>query len=212
MTATLKFHYGPMNAGKSTLALQLDFNLTQCGRTGIRFTCLDRAGNAVISSRLGIEAHAREVHPDLDLAATVQAALDAGEPISYVIADEIQFYAPHQVEQLASIVDDLGIEVAAFGLATDFRSVMFPASQRMFEIADEHISLPVHARCWCGNIARMNARVVNGEMVTEGATVVVGDVSSDDVFYVLLCRAHFNAGQHDAPRLAASVQTAHAVA
>lgn len=205
MTALLKWHFGPMNAGKSTLALQLDFNLAQCGRQGIRFTCLDRAGNAVISSRLGVEAHASEVHPDLDLAATVRAAVEAGEPISYVICDEVQFYSVEQVEQLADIVDDLGIEVFAFGLATDFRSIMFPASQRMFEIADEHINLPVHARCWCGDVARMNARVVKGRLVTEGATVVVGDVDDADVYYVLLCRSHFRAGQHQAPQPVAAI-------
>lgn len=204
MSATLKWHFGPMNAGKSTLALQLDFNLSQCGRQGIRFTCLDRAGNAVISSRLGIEAHATEVHPDVDLAQTVRDALAAGQSISYVIADEVQFYSVAQVEQLADIVDDLGIEVSAFGLATDFRSRMFAASARMFEIADEHISLPVHARCWCGDVARMNARVVNGHMATEGATVVVGDVTDSDVYYVVLCRAHYRAGQHQ-PVAVASV-------
>lgn len=196
MTATLKWHFGPMNAGKSTLALQLDYNLRQCGRTGIRFTCLDRAGNAVISSRLGIEAHAVEVHPRLDLAEAVRHALADDPDLSYVIADEVQFYTVEQVEELADIVDHLNIEVSAFGLATDFTSTMFPASQRMFEIADDHISLPVHARCWCGEIARMNARIVNGIMVREGAQVVVGDVADDDVYYALLCRPHFRAGQH----------------
>lgn len=196
MTTNLKWHFGPMNAGKSTLALQLDFNLSQCGRDGIRFTCLDRAGNAVISSRLGIEAHATEVCAGLDLAQAVRDALASGRNITYVIADEVQFYTPAQVEQLADIVDDLGIEVSAFGLATDFRSVMFPGSQRMFEIADEHISLPVHARCWCGAIARMNARVVDGVVATEGDTVVIGDVTDPDVFYAVLCRAHYRAGQH----------------
>jgi thymidine kinase len=196
MTAKLRFHYGSMNSGKSTLALQLDFNLRQCGRTGVRFTCLDRSGNAIISSRLGVEAQATEVHPEVDLVAVVRAAVESGEPITYVIADEVQFYSIEQIEQLADIVDELGIEVAAFGLGTDFRSVMFPASQRMFEIADDHISLPVHARCWCGEVARMNARVVNGVLVTEGATVVVGDVSDAEVYYVLLCRRHFRAGQH----------------
>lgn len=194
MTATLKWHFGPMNAGKSTLALQLDFNLAQCGRQGIRFTCLDRAGNAVISSRLGIEAHATEVHPELDLAQAVRAVIAGGRNVTYVIADEVQFYTPAQVEQLADIVDHLGVEVSAFGLATDFRSVMFPASQRMFEIADEHISLPVHARCWCGDIARMNARIVEGKMATEGAQVVVGDVADSDVYYAVLCRRHFRRG------------------
>lgn len=199
MSATLKWHYGPMNAGKSTLALQLDYNLRDCGRLGIRFTCRDRAGNAVISSRLGIEATATEVHPDLDLAAVIAAALGHGGEISYVIADEVQFYTLAQVEQLADIVDEYGIEVHAFGLATDFRSVMFPASARMFEIADEHVSLPVHARCWCGEVARMNARVIDGVMQTDGEQVVVGDVTpaaEAEVTYVLLCRRHFRAGQH----------------
>ena len=196
MTASLKWHFGPMNAGKSTLALQLDYNLRQCGRTGLRFTCLDRAGNAVISSRLGIEARAVEVHPGFHLADAVRQARHAGQDVSYVIADEVQFYTTEQVEQLADIVDDLNIEVSAFGLATDFRSVMFPASQRMFEIADEHIPLPVHARCHCGAVARMNARIVGGCMATEGDTVLVGDVDDTDVYYVLLCRPHFRAGQY----------------
>lgn len=204
MSATLKWHFGPMNAGKSTLALQLDFNLSQCGRQGIRFTCLDRAGNAVISSRLGIEAHATEVHPDVDLAQSVRDAITAGQSISYVIADEVQFFAVAQVEQLADIVDDLGIEVFAFGLATDFRSIMFPASARMFEIADDHIPLPVHARCHCGAIARMNARIVDGVMATEGDTVVVGDVTDGDVFYAVLCRKHYRAGQHKPAAIAAA--------
>lgn len=69
--------------------------------------------------------------------------------------------------------------------------------------ADDHISLPVHARCWCGEIARMNARVVNGVMVTERTQVVVGDVTDTDVHYALLCRPHFRAGQHQ--RLATAV-------
>lgn len=197
MTAALKWHFGPMNAGKSTLALQLDYNLRQCGRRGIRFTCLDRSGNARISSRLGIEAPALEVRPDLNLADAIEAELSTGADVTYVIADEVQFYTVAQVEQLADIVDHLGIEVFAFGLATDFRSVMFAASQRMFELADEHISLPVHARCWCGEVARMNARVVDGILQTDGEQIVVGDVGTADVRYVLLCRPHFRGGQHE---------------
>lgn len=196
MTATLRFHYGPMNSGKSTLALQLDFNLRQCGRTGVRFTCLDRSERAVISSRLGIEENAIEVAATTDLYAQVEAALATGDHISYVIADEAQFYTVEQIEQLADIVDTLKIPVSAFGIATDFTSGMFPGSQRLFEIADEHVPLQVQALCWCGETARMNARVVDGVMVTTGAQVVVGDVADTDVYYVLLCRPHFRAGQH----------------
>jgi thymidine kinase len=93
-------------------------------------------------------------------------------------------------------VDDLGIEVSAFGLATDFTSTLFPGAQRLFEIADQHIPLQLPVMCHCGAPARMNARVVNGAMVREGEQVVVGDTGdSADVRYVLLCRRHYTAGQ-----------------
>ena len=53
--------------------------------------------------------------------------------------------------------------------------------------------LQVEALCWCGKRATHNARTVNGEMVTEGEVIVVGDVESDvpaEVAYEVLCRAH----------------------
>ena len=39
--------------------------------------------------------------------------------------------------------------------------------------------LQVEALCWCGKRATHNARTVNGEMVTEGEVIVVGDVEND---------------------------------
>jgi thymidine kinase len=192
-----------MNGGKSTLALQLDYNLSQCGRTGLRFTCMDRSGRAVISSRLGIEADAIQVTPETNILDHVRHAIDEGQEVSYVIADEAQFYTVEQVEQLADIVDTLNVAVSAFGLITDFTSGLFPGSKRLFEIADEHIPLQVQALCWCGQIARTNARVVNGVMATEGAQVLVGDVTDADVRYVLLCRRHFRNGQHQRLHIAA---------
>ncbi len=54
--------------------------------------------------------------------------------------------------------------------------------------------LQVEALCWCGKRATHNARTVNGEMVTEGEVIVVGDVENDEdpaeVAYEVLCRAH----------------------
>ena len=71
----------------------------------------------------------------------------------------------------------------------------------MLEIADEHMPLQVEARCWCGARATHNARVVNGDVVYAGETVVVGDTHpsesplfGDAIRYELLCRAHFLAG------------------
>ena len=40
----LTYFTGPMNCGKSTLALQIDYTETDAGRRGYRFTRQDRSG------------------------------------------------------------------------------------------------------------------------------------------------------------------------
>lgn len=192
--AELSFFAGTMDCGKSTLALQMDHNHRARGRVGLIFTRLDRAGEARLSSRLGLDTAAVEVSDDLDFWETVVAQLTAGGRVDYLICDEAQFYAPEQVEQLARIVDELDIEVFAFGITSDFRTELFPGSRRMIELADRTQVLQVAALCWCGRRATHNARVVDGVMVVEGEQVVVGDTTTDehqgDVEYEVLCRRH----------------------
>lgn len=190
--AELTFFAGTMDCGKSTLALQMDHNHRARGRTGMIFTRLDRSGEAVLSSRLGLATAAVEVGEDLDFWETVVGQLTAGGRVDYLICDESQFYTPEQVEQLARIVDELDIEVFAFGITSDFRTQLFPGSQRLIELADRTQVLQVAALCWCGRRATHNARVVAGAMVVEGEQVVVGDTDVDEgeVEYEVLCRRH----------------------
>lgn len=186
----LKYFYGPMDCGKSTLALQIDYNLTRQGKVGLRLTCLDRSGDARISTRIGLDKDAQEVGSGRSILELVEAG-DYG----YVIADEAQFYTPEQIEELCLAVDDLGIDVYAFGIATDFRSEMFPGSKRLFELADELMPLQVEAPCWCGEAGSQNARVVDDVMVKEGDQVVVGDTDKAQVRYQVVCRKHFVRGE-----------------
>lgn len=133
-----------------------------------------------------------EVEDGWDLYAYLVEHLSKGGRADYVIADEAQFLDPVQIDQLARVVDDLGIDVYAFGITTDFRSKLFPGSQRLVELADRVEVLQVEALCWCGARATHNARTVGGVMVVEGAQVVVGDVaqSPDEIGYEVLCRRH----------------------
>jgi len=180
-----------MDSGKSTLALQTAHNHQSRGRKGLIFTNQDRAGSGVISSRLGLQSPAIEVLPDMDLHRFVVDQLSMGERIDYIICDEAQFYESKQIEQLAKIVDGLGIDIFAFGILTDFRTSLFPGSSRLVELADRVHALQVEALCWCGKRATHNARTIGGVMVTEGEQVVVGDVSTHDVIaYEVLCRRH----------------------
>lgn len=189
--AELTYYCGTMDSGKSTLALQTAHNHQSRGRTGLIFTNQDRAGRGQISSRLGLQSQAIEVDEEIDLHKFVVEKLSQGERVDFVICDEAQFYQPEQIEQLARIVDGLGIDVFAFGILTDFRTELFPGSARLVELADRVQTLQVEALCWCGERATHNARTIGGVMVTEGEQVVVGDVSSQaEVAYEVLCRRH----------------------
>jgi len=188
--ATLRFSFGTMGSGKSTMALQIHHNLASRELYGLLLTTLDR---------VGVAAEAIEVVPDLDIH---KLAVDSW-PLHYIVCDEVQFYTTEQCDQLARVVDEMGVDVFAFGLITDFRGELFDGTKRMLEIADERVPMQVEARCWCGARATHNARVVNGEVVYTGETVVVGNTGEsadqplfgDMVRYELLCRAHYRAGE-----------------
>ncbi len=193
--AELHFFTGTMDSGKSTLALQTNHNHAARGRVGRIFTTRDRAGAATVSSRLGLTHEAMEVEPGFDFWSFVVTTLTHGGRIDYLICDEAQFYARDQVDQLARVVDELQVDVFAFGILTDFRTQLFDGSRRLVELADRMHVLQVEALCWCGKRATHNARTEDGFMVTEGDVIVVGDVDGQgdppaEVAYEVLCRQH----------------------
>ncbi len=211
VVAEFLFFTGPMDCGKSTLALQFDYTQAASGRRGRLFTSQDRAGESTISSRLGLARPAIEVTAEFDFWIYVVGEFTAGERVDYLICDEAQFYDTEQVDQLARVVDDLGVDVIAVGILTDFRTRLFPGSQRLVELCDRVEVLQVRPLCWCGAVATHNARTVDGRMVTEGDQVVVGDTAAVDELppdpsafvhprdehdpaYEVVCRRHHRQG------------------
>ena len=200
MPAHLKFFYGPMDCGKSTLALQIDHNQSRQGRHGMLLVRYDRSGGAAITTRVGLARDAVEVGDDTDVRLLVRNRWAAGHPLDYLIVDEAGFLTPEHVDQLAELVDDWHVDVFCFGLATDFRTKLLPGAQRLFELADQVEPVHVEVLCWCGRPGTLNARVVDGRVVREGETVVVADTARDaetaqaPVHYQVLCRTHHRRG------------------
>jgi thymidine kinase len=204
--ALLRFFHGTMGSGKSTLALQIHHNLRRRGLPGVLLTQADRAGG-VVSSRLGVTSEAVQVVPGADLEKLVLDRL----PVSYAVCDESQFYQADQIDQLARLVDLHGVDVWAFGLLTSFQGRLFPGTARLLELADERQEIQVEARCWCGERATHNARLVDGRMVLEGELLMVGDtadpsdrqerldLATPSVSYELLCRRHWMAADAGPP-------------
>lgn len=196
------------------MALQVDYNQRLQGRRGVLLTRLDRSGGPRVTSRLGLDRPAVEIEDSDDLRVLARG-LAGDRPASsgsratggldYVVVDEAQFLTPEHIEQLAVLADEDGTDCHVFGLTTDFRGRLFPASARLFEVADVVTAVPVEVLCWCGRPARFNARVIDHQRVLTGSTVVLGDTSEESEepallagpaagHYQVLCRRHHRSG------------------
>jgi thymidine kinase len=176
--AKLYFKYGAMGSSKTAQALITKYNYEENDmRVWLIKPATDkRDGASVVKSRIGLMAEAESMAPEADL-----FALFPQRNADVVIVDECQFFPPEQIDQLRRIVDELEIPVLCFGLRTDFRTKLFPGSQRLFELADS--IQEIKTICDCGAKATVNARIVDGCVVTEGEQVLIGGNES----YVAMC-------------------------
>ncbi len=185
--AKLYFHYSTMNAGKSTILLQASYNYRERGMETYLITAkLDnRAGEAKIASRIGIDDNADTFEAGEDLFAKIETRLDQG-PCACVFIDEAQFLTKKQVWQLARAVDDLGVPVMCYGLRVDFQGELFPGSAALLALADE--MREARTICHCGKKATMVVRLDgDGNVITDGDQVQIGGNES----YLSLCRKHW---------------------
>ena len=177
--AKLYFKYGAMGSSKSAQALITKFNYEELGMKVwlIKPSVDTRDGAEIIKSRIGLEQRAQIILPEDDITEKFEEHSD----LDVIIADECQFLTPEQIDQLRWLVDERGIPVLCFGLRTDFLTHLFPGSRRLFEVADSLTE--IKTVCSCGHKATVNARIVNGRVVTEGAQVFLGGNDS----YVAMC-------------------------
>ena len=169
-----------MGSSKSAQALITKFNYEERGMKVwlIKPATDTRDGLTILHSRIGLEAQAQVIKPEDDIYSMfVKEHADC----NVIISDEAQFFTPEQVDQMRNIVDDLNIPVLNFGLKTDFRTRVFPGSLRLLEVSEEITE--IKTICSCGRKATVNARVINGQIVTEGEQVLLGGNDS----YVAMC-------------------------
>ena len=180
MDSKLYFKFGCMNSAKSMLLLTTAHNLEENGLEimVLKPSADTRDGEGIIRSRAGVERKCISVGEDVNLYRTIKEYrnLLASQfmELKWVLVDECQFLTEEQINQLSDVVDFLGINVICYGLRTDFQSKLFPASKRLFEIADDIEE--VVTTCACGDRkTSINARFDSeGNIVTEGDQVVIG--------------------------------------
>lgn len=169
--AKLYFKYGAMGSSKSAQALITKYNYEERGMKVwlIKPKTDTRDGQNILKSRIGLFAVADEIA----LTDSIKERFAQHSDCNVIIADEAQFLAPEQIDELRDIVDDMNIPVMCFGLRTDFITKLFPGSMRLFEVADSITE--IKTICDCGAKATVNARMDdNGKIVTAGDQICIG--------------------------------------
>jgi thymidine kinase len=187
----LYFRYGAMNSGKSTALLQAAFNYEERHQQVLLAKPeVDTKGESLIVSRLGVSrAVDFTVAPTDSMRASfgrqrASVLLTTGSDVSCLLIDEAQFLSLDQVDDLLRIAILDGVPVLAYGIRTDFRTIAFPGSARLLEVA--HSLEELKTICRCGRKAVFNARKVGDVFVFAGDQVAIDGV---DVTYESLCGA-----------------------
>jgi thymidine kinase len=180
--AKLIFRYGSMNASKSAQLIMDWYNHKANGKSTLVFKpSVDTRDMGYVASRaLRTRIPASIIPPEVNgfmynLTKTFMPRI--------VFVDEVQFLTPKQIEELAEIVDELGVTVIAYGLMTTFKGVLFDGSKRLVELAD--VIERIRSECTrCSNEGIMNARYVGGKFQADGEILLVGA----EQHYTVLCR------------------------
>lgn len=178
--AKLYYKYGPMGCSKSAQALMCRFNYIQKGYKVLlikpSLETRDNENNVTyIKSRIGLKAECLTFAPD----ESIMALYEKHKDCDVVIVDECQFATKHQIEELRDIAEI--IPVICYGLKTNFKTELFEGSKRLLELSDSITELK--SICKCGHKAIINARIINGKVVTDGEEIVMGG----DETYEAMC-------------------------
>ena len=175
--AKLYFRYGTVGSAKTLNLLAVAHNYRQQGKEALLVKPeLDtRFGIDNIKTRAGLEMPADVLAPH-----SGPIPLPALDGIACILVDEAQFLSVEAVEQLRHVTYSAvspdapnGIPVICYGLRADFRTDAFPASARLFELADSIEEIKTTC-AYCLRKAVFNLKLLDGKPTLAGLSVELG--------------------------------------
>lgn len=181
----LYFRYGAMNSGKSTSLMQVAYNYEERGmKVLIIKPMTDKKGGEKLLSRLGVERSVDLIISDeQNIYDSIKRLQQEHDEIHCILADEVQFFKKHHIDELFKVAVLLDIPVICYGLRTDFLMNGFEGSERLLLLA--HSIEEMKTICTCGRKAVLNGRKINGKYVFKGEQVAIDLI--DNVEYQSLC-------------------------
>ena len=173
-----------MGSSKTAQALMCKFNYEQQDfkvlliKPALDTRDISPDGKVVTRSRIGLESECYTVDKDENLYKFVFNK-NQFKDNCVVIVDESQFLTKDQVNELKEV--SRKIPVICYGLLTNFKTELFEGSKRLIEISDS--LMEIKSVCSCGKKATVNARFIDGKLVTDGEEIMLGG----DESYKALC-------------------------
>jgi thymidine kinase len=185
--AKLYFRYGTVGSAKTLNLLAVAHNYRQQEKKVllVKPAVDTRFGASNIKTRAGLEMPA-------DIVAPVDASLVLPEltGVACILVDEAQFLCAADIDQFRYAAD-AGVPVICYGLRTDFRRQLFPASQRLLELADAIEEIKTTCT-FCLRKAVFNLKLCDGQPTLAGPSVELGCEEK----YLPACSACY-ANKHD---------------
>lgn len=158
MLGKLIFNYGTVCSGKTCYLLNVCFNYEKVGWK----VCTVKPALDTRSELIETRAHVPPRKADIVIKSNESffnytSILNSCD---VVLVDECQFLTEDQVDELRNLSVDRNIDILCFGLRTDFTTHLFPASKRLFEIADELTEIKTICSV-CGKHASFNKKLSN---------------------------------------------------
>ena len=186
---SIECFFGAMSAGKSTKLLQDRYNYIQKNKeVWVIKPTIDRTSEPKVISKIGIECPA-EIMKEInwkDIILRKEFYSDV------IMIDEIQFFKPKDIDSLIKLADTYNRNIRVYGLLTDFRAKLFPASKRLIECGCKinYLDSPCQM-IGCDNLATHHLRYHKlGYIIRDGKSVEVDD--GKNIFYKSVCRQCYN--------------------
>ena len=184
MNNELTFYYGAMGCGKTRELLKVMHSKTEDGfNVIIMKPQLDKKGGNSISSRDESKYKVDFLIKKEDNIYLEISKYLIDNNLDFILVDEAQFLESHHIDELADIVDILGISVICYGLKADFKGDLFRGSKRLLEISDNIIEM--ERQCSCGRKKIYNMRLENGIPIFDGEQIAIDGI---DATYEATCR------------------------
>eukprot|EP01039_Chlorochromonas_danica_P007714 gene7714-8525_t len=168
----LYFRHGAVCSAKTLNLLAVAHSYKMQGKSVviIKPALDDRFGEEHVKSRAGLSQKADYlIRADTD----ILSLPIKNSPTHCILVDEAQFLSADQIDQLRLVTVAWKVPVICYGLRTDFRTRLFPGSQRLMELADDIEE--VKTTCfYCNKKAILNLKHVNGVADTTGPSVQLG--------------------------------------